>query len=79
MTVTPSNPLAGMTKLDCPTACNINGCVVGLGKPVCMHPLKSGIPNNLINDLAILESYDAACIALGVRNIHKIPTGETTS
>jgi hypothetical protein len=79
MTATPSNHLAGMTKLDCPTACNREGCVIGLGMPVCMHPLKSGIPNNLINNLAIQESYEAACIALGARNIHKIPTGETAS
>jgi hypothetical protein len=70
---------AGITRLNCPTACNINGCVIALGRPVCTHPLKSGIPNNLLGDLSVQESYDRACIALGVRNIHKVKTEETTS
>jgi hypothetical protein len=69
--------LEGISRLNCPTACNREACVIGLGRPVCMHPCKSGIPNNLLGDLAIQASYDRACIAVGARNIHKLP--ETTS
>jgi hypothetical protein len=71
--------LDGITRADCPKACSINGCVIALGQPVCCHPAKSGLPNNLLNHLAIQASYDAACTVLGVRNIHKVPTGETIS
>ena len=79
MNGTETKTLAGITRLECPAACNRDGCVVGLGRPICMHPCKSGIPNNLLNDLAIQESYDSACITWGVRNLHKIPTGETAA
>jgi hypothetical protein len=70
------NALSGITKSDCATACNANGCVIGGGRPRCMHPCKSGIPIELLNDRAIQDAFDAACTALGVRNIHK--PGATT-
>jgi hypothetical protein len=67
--------LSGITKTDCATACNANGCVIG-ARPRCMHPCKSGIPIELLNDRAVHAAFDEACTALGVHNIHK--TGATT-
>ena len=67
--------LAGITRNDCATGCNEHACVIG-GRPRCMHPCKSGIPNELLNDRAIHQDYDEACVTLGVKNIHK--TGATT-
>ncbi len=43
---------AGMTILECPTACNIDRCVIS-GRPYCAHPGKSGLQ---------LVSADAAAI-----------------
>ena len=62
--------LAGLTKSQCATACNAKACVIG-GRPRCLHPCFSGIPNELLNDLGIHEAFDQACTALGTRNIHK--------
>ncbi len=66
--------LAGITKRDCATDCNVNACVIG-GRPRCMHPCKTGIPVELLNDRAVQDAYDQACTALDVKNIHK--TGAT--
>lgn len=66
--------LSGITKTDCATACNANACVIG-GRPRCMHPKKSGIPIELLNDRAIHEAFDEACRAIGARNIHNTKAG----
>jgi hypothetical protein len=58
--------LAGITKVDCPVACSVDGCVVAAGKPYCMHPCKGGVPYNFKNDPAIQKTYADACSALGV-------------
>jgi hypothetical protein len=60
--------LAGITKVDCPVGCNVNGCVVAAGHPFCMHPCKGGVPYNFKNDPAIQKTYSDACAALGVPN-----------
>ncbi len=62
------NHLAGLTKVDCPIGCNADGCVIGAGKPHCMHPCKGGVPFNFKNDPAIQKIYTEACTVLGVPN-----------
>jgi len=69
--------LTGITKLDCATACNVDGCVIAAGRPQCMHPLKGGVPHHCKNDPAIQQLYGQACAVLGVRNVHEIPEGAT--
>ena len=62
--------LAGMTRVACAAACNEQRCVIG-GLPRCLHPGKSGIPIELLNDRAVHEAFDTACAFLGTRNIHR--------
>ena len=66
--------LSGLTRENCAAACNAERCVIG-GRPRCLHPGKSGIPIELLNDRATHEAFDEACRALGVRNIHAAKTG----
>jgi hypothetical protein len=66
---------AGMSKSDCPDACNAIACVIG-GKPYCFHPCKGGIPSSFRQDPAMLpvqEIFADACKTLGVKNPHTMP------
>ena len=67
--------LAGIRKDSCPTACNLNHCVIGAGRPLCMHPCMSGVPHQHKNDAAIQKIYAQACTVLGVKNVHEITQG----
>jgi hypothetical protein len=67
------NQLAGITRDQCATACNRDGCVIS-GKPHCAHPMKGGLPIQLLNDRPIQEAFDNACTALGIKNIYKTET-----
>jgi hypothetical protein len=60
--------LAGLTKIDCPTGCNADGCVIAAGHPHCMHPCKGGVPQAFKNDASIQKTFADACSALGVSN-----------
>ncbi len=57
---------AGITKFDCASACNVNGCVIAAGRPHCLHPLKGAMPEHFRNDPAIQQLYHEACTALGI-------------
>ncbi len=61
--------LTGLTTRDCATGCDANACVIG-DRPRCMHPCKSGIPIELLNDRVVQDAFAAACTVLGVRNVH---------
>jgi hypothetical protein len=64
--------LAGISKTACPTACNIERCVISAGRPLCFHPCGSGVPFNFKNDPEIQKIYADACKILDVRNKHEI-------
>ncbi|WP_038970253.1 hypothetical protein [Bradyrhizobium genomosp. III] len=66
--------LSGISVRDCAKACSEKACVIG-GRPRCMHPCKSGVPIELLNDRAIQDAFDHACSTLGVRNIYKSARG----
>ncbi|MCK1672797.1 hypothetical protein [Bradyrhizobium sp. 150] len=66
--------LSGISIRDCAKGCNEQACVIG-GRPRCMHPCKSGIPIELLNDRTVQEAFDHACSTLGVRNIYKPAQG----
>jgi hypothetical protein len=58
----------GMTRTTCAAACNVDGCVVAAGKPLCMHPCMSGVPHKFKADPEIQTIYAEACVVLGVPN-----------
>ena len=60
--------LTGIARNACPSACNVDRCVIS-GKPYCAHPHQSGLQFALKNEES-LARYDAACKALGIRNIN---------
>jgi hypothetical protein len=66
---------AGLSRDNCAAACSVHGCVIG-GISRCAHPTKGGLPLELLNDPAMQEEFDAACVAIGVRNVYK--AGENT-
>ncbi len=74
MSETASNPLAGISKVDCATACNREQCIISK-RPFCFHPLKGG-QTFAFTDPAVCTAYDEACTMLGVRNIHRLATGD---
>jgi hypothetical protein len=67
--------LAGIRKTSCPTACNVNHCVIEAGLPLCMHPCMSGVPHQHKNDPTIQKVYARACTVLGVKNINEPAEG----
>jgi hypothetical protein len=75
--MTAQNPLEGMTKLDCATACNRERCVISK-RPFCFHPLK-GAMTFAFTDPAVVSAYAEACEVLGVKNIHQFETGNEVS
>ena len=75
--MTAPNQLAGITKVDCPTGCTAEQCVISK-HPFCFHPLKGGM-SFAFSDPAVRSAYAEACAALGVQNIHLVATGEKMS
>jgi hypothetical protein len=71
------NGMAGLSKLECPTACNREQCVISK-RPFCFHPLKGG-QTFAFTDPAVCSAYSDACAALGVKNIHQLATGDSVS
>jgi hypothetical protein len=62
------NPLEGISRHNCPTACRIDHCVLGAGRPHCCDPCGAGVPFSFKDDPAVQKIYSAACATLGVRN-----------
>jgi hypothetical protein len=58
----------GLTSESCAAACNENGCVLGNGRPHCMHPCKGSLPLHLANDPELMQLRSEACAVLGVKN-----------
>jgi hypothetical protein len=61
----------GMTKADCPAACNQDRCVI-TELANCAHPLKGGVQHALKSNPGVLARYAEACKAIGVRNVHEV-------
>jgi hypothetical protein len=70
--------LAGIRKDSCPSACNVTGCVIAVGLPLCMHPCMSGVPHSHKDNPAIQKMYARACTVLGVKNINEPAQGIAT-
>lgn len=64
--------LAGLSPTACAAACSSEGCtILGNRLPRCCHPKKGGPPLELVNDRAVMEAFDRACIAINARNIYQ--------
>lgn len=59
---------AGITPAECPTACNVDGCVIS-GKPYCAHPFKNGLQGADRNDPDALARFEAAKKILGKKKL----------
>lgn len=64
--------LRGISKEECATACNADGCVISK-RPFCFHPLKGGM-SFAFSDPVVRAAYDEACTAIGVKNVHQVET-----
>ena len=52
--------IAGITAKKCPNLCHPDGCAIGHGAAICMHPRGSGIPPQFQSDQAIRKTHFAA-------------------
>ncbi len=52
---------AGLTRENCATACNEQGCIMGAGRPRCFHPMKGALPLHLANDEELMRLRSQAC------------------
>jgi hypothetical protein len=59
--------LAGLTRDSCAGACSKDGCVLGAGRAICMHPCKGGVPLHLANDPVLQKLKAEAREMLGFR------------
>lgn len=63
-----ADDLAGLTVTNCPTACNVDRCVIS-GRNVCAHPRKGGLQGSDMHNGAALERLNRAKKVLGKRLI----------
>jgi hypothetical protein len=64
---------SGMSKTQCPTGCKLDRCVI-TESASCGHPCMTGVQQSLKSKPGVLDRYDEACHAIGVRNIHQVAT-----
>ncbi|MCK1652249.1 hypothetical protein IVA88_12480 [Bradyrhizobium sp. 149] len=62
--------LSGISKTDCPSSCNGQGCTI-TGGGICAHPCKSGV-QYADKKPETLARYAEACQILGVHNQHEV-------
>lgn len=62
--------IAGVTQMKCPDLCHAQGCAIGCGTPLCMHPRRSGIPPAHQSDRAIRDNHHAANLEI-IRQEHE--------
>ena len=64
----PSGQFSGLTAVDCPSGCNVNGCVIS-GKAYCGHPYKGGLQGRDLHNDAAVARMDEAKKMLGKAKI----------
>lgn len=62
--------IAGVTQKKCPDLCHPQGCAIGCGTPLCMHPRRSGVPTQYQSDRIIRDNHHAANLEI-IRQEHE--------